>query len=71
MKSDFYDLGTERRKTSEIGRISENLKNLNSKKTNLILDKEKYEEATSDYSDAKNEIKSLEYKLRGRKLFEL
>ena len=71
MKSDFYDLGTERRKASEIGRISENLKNLNSKKTNLILDKEKYEEATSDYSDAKNEIKSLEYKLRGRKLFEL
>ena len=55
MEEDLYNLGTKRRKY----------------KANFISLKETYKNSIEDYKLSKDKLKNLEYKLKGRKLFEL
>lgn len=71
MKDDLYTLGTNRRKTSEIGKIYQELDKLTSEKINFANLKDDYKKSANDYKEAKEKLKTLEDNLRGRKLFEL
>lgn len=71
MQTDLYNLGTKRRKSSEIGRFYDELEKISKDKANFISLKETYKNSIEDYKLSKDELKNLEYKLKGRKLFEL
>lgn len=71
MKDDLYDIGTKRRKLSEIGRINDELEDISKDKVNFISLKETYEKSIDKYKSSKDNLRDLEDKLRGRKLFEL
>ena len=71
MEEDLYNLGTKRRKSSEIGRLSDELDKISKDKANFISLKETYKNSIEDYKLSKDKLKNLEYKLKGRKLFEL
>ena len=71
MEEDLYNLGTKRRKSSEIGRFYDKLGKISKDKANFISLKETYKNSIEDYKLSKDKLKNLEYKLKGRKLFEL
>ena len=71
MEEDLYNLGTKRRKSSEIGRFYDELEKISKDKANFISLKETYKKSIEDYKLSKDKLKNLEYKLKGRKLFEL
>lgn len=71
MEEDLYNLGTKRRKSSEIGRFYDELEKISKDKANFISLKETYKNSIEDYKPSKDKLKNLEYKLKGRKLFEL
>ncbi|WP_277222299.1 ATP-binding protein [Peptoniphilus vaginalis] len=71
MKEDLYDIGTKKRKLSEIGRINDELEKISKDKVNFISLKETYEKSIDKYKSSKDNLRDLEDKLRGRKLFEL
>lgn len=71
MEEDLYNLGTKRRKSSEIGRFYDELEKISKDKANFISLKETYKNSIEDYKLSKDKLKNLEYKLKGRKLFEL
>ena len=71
MEEDLYNLGTKRRKSSEIGRFYDKLEKISKDKANFISLKETYKNSIEDYKLSKDKLKNLEYKLKGRKLFEL
>ena len=71
MQTDLYNLGTKRRKSSEIGRFYDDLEKISKDKANFISLKETYKNSIEDYKLSKDKLKNLEYKLKGRKLFEL
>ena len=71
MEEDLYNLGTKRRKSSEIGRFYGELEKISKDKANFISLKETYKNSIEDYKLSKDKLKNLEYKLKGRKLFEL
>lgn len=71
MKEDLYDIGTKKRKSSEIGRINDELEKISKGKVNFISLKETYEKSIDKYKSSKDNLRDLEDKLRGRKLFEL
>ncbi|MDU1662832.1 MAG: AAA family ATPase [Peptoniphilus harei] len=71
MNKDLDDLGTKRRKNSEIGRIYTELDKLASEKLNFISLRENYEEVVEKYKETEEKLKNFKDKLRGRKLFEL
>lgn len=71
MEEDLYNLGTKRRKSSEIGRFYDELEKISKDKANFISLKETYKDSIEDYKLSKDKLKNLEYKLKGRKLFEL
>ena len=71
MEEDLYNLGTKRRKSSEIGRLSDELDKISKDKANFISLKETYKNSIENYKLSKDKLKNLEYKLKGRKLFEL
>lgn len=71
IKEDLYNLGTKRRKSSEIGRICDELENISREKVNFISLKESYNNYIDQYKLSKDKLGDLEVKLRGRKLFEL
>lgn len=71
MKEDLYDIGTKKRKSSEIGRINDELEKISKDKVNFISLKETYEKSIDKYKSSKDNLRDLEDKLRGRKLFEL
>ena len=71
MEEDLYNLGTKRRKSSEIGRFYDELEKISKNKANFISLKETYKNSIEDYKLSKDKLKNLEYKLKGRKLFEL
>ncbi|OLR64086.1 ATP-binding protein [Peptoniphilus porci] len=71
MKDDLYDLGSKRRKTSEIGRIYAELDKITTEKLNFIKVRENYEKTAEDFKASREKLKTLEDNLRGRKLFEL
>lgn len=71
MEEDLYNLGTKRRKSSEIGRFYDELEKISKNKANFISLKETYKNSIEDYKFSKDKLKNLEYKLKGRKLFEL
>lgn len=71
MEEDLYNLGTKRRKSSEIGRFYGELEKISKDKANFISFKETYKNSIEDYKLSKDKLKNLEYKLKGRKLFEL
>lgn len=71
MEEDLYNLGTKRRKSSEIGRLYDELEKISKDKANFISLKETYKNSIEDYKLSKDKLKNLEYKLKGRKLFEL
>lgn len=71
MNKDLDDLGTKRRKNSEIGRIYEELDKLASEKLNFISLRENYEKVAEKYKETEEKLKNFKDKLRGRKLFEL
>ncbi|MGF0094916.1 ATP-binding protein [Peptoniphilus sp. SGI.035] len=71
MKDDLYDLGSKRRKTSEIGRIYAELEKITSEKLNYAKVRESYEKTADDYKASREKLRTLEDNLRGRKLFEL
>ena len=71
MEEDLYNLGTKRRKSSEIGRFYDELEKISKDKANFISLKETYKNFIEDYKLSKDKLKNLEYKLKGRKLFEL
>ena len=71
MEEDLYNLGTKRRKSSEIGRFYDELEKISKDKANFISLKETYKNSIEDYKLSKEKLKNLEYKLKGRKLFEL
>ena len=71
MNKDLDDLGTKRRKNSEIGRIYTELDKLASEKLNFISLRENYEEVAEKYKETEEKLKNFKDKLRGRKLFEL
>lgn len=71
MEEDLYNLGTKRRKSSEIGRFYDELEKISKDKANFISFKETYKNSIEDYKLSKDKLKNLEYKLKGRKLFEL
>lgn len=71
MNKDLDDLGTKRRKNSEIGRTYAELDKLASEKLNFINLRENYEINAEEYKETEEKLKSFKYKLRGRKLFEL
>lgn len=70
MKEDLYDIGTKKRKLSEIGRINDELEKISKDKVNFISLKETYEKSIDKYKSSKDNLRDLEEKLRGRKLFE-
>ncbi len=71
MNKDLDDLGTKRRKNSEIGRIYEELDKLASERLNFINLRENYEKVAEKYKETEEKLKNFKDKLRGRKLFEL
>ena len=71
MEEDLYNLGTKRRKSSEIGRLSDELDKISKERSNFISLKETYKNSIEDYKLSKDKLKNLEYKLKGRKVFEL
>ncbi|MDU5805944.1 MAG: AAA family ATPase [Peptoniphilus harei] len=71
MKDDLYNIGTKKRKSSEIGRFNEELENISKDKVNFISLKETYKKSIDKYKSSKDRLVDLEDKLRGRKLFEL
>ena len=71
MNKDLDDLGTKRRKNSEIGRIYTELDKLASEKLNFISLRENYEKVAEKYKETEEKLKNFKDKLRGRKLFEL
>lgn len=71
MKDDLYDLGSKKRKSSEIGKINEELENISKDKVNFLSLKETYKKSIDKYKESKDRLVDLEDKLRGRKLFEL
>lgn len=71
MNDDLYDIGTKKRKSSEIGRINDELEKISKDKVNFISLKETYEKSIDKYKSSKDNLRDLEDKLRGRKLFEL
>lgn len=71
MEEDLYNLGTKRRKSSEIGRFYDELEKISKNKANFISLKETYKNSIEDYKLSKDKLKNFEYKLKGRKLFEL
>ena len=71
MEEDLYNLGTKRRKSSEIGRLYDELEKISKDRVNFISIKESYKNSIEDYKKSKDELKDLENKLKGRKLFEL
>lgn len=71
MEEDLYNLGTKRRKSSEIGRFYDELEKISKDKANFISLKETYKDSIEGYKLSKDKLKNLEYKLKGRKLFEL
>lgn len=71
MQTDLYNLGTKRRKSSEIGRLSDELDKISKERSNFISLKETYKNSIEDYKLSEDKLKNLEYKLKGRKLFEL
>lgn len=71
MEEDLYNLGTKRRKSSEIGRFYDELEKISKDKANFISLKETYKNSIEDYKLSKDKLKNLEYKLKGRKLFEI
>ena len=71
MEEDLYNLGTKRRKSSEIGRFYDKLGKISKDKANFISFKETYKNSIEDYKLSKDKLKNLEYKLKGRKLFEI
>lgn len=71
MKDDLYNIGTKKRKSSEIGRFNEELENISKDKVNFISLKETYKKSINKYKSSKDILVDLEDKLRGRKLFEL
>ena len=71
MQTDLYNLGTKRRKSSEIGRLFDELDKISKERSNFISLKETYKNSIEDYKLSKDKLKNLEYKLKGRKLFEL
>lgn len=71
MEEDLYNLGTKRRKSSEIGRFYDELEKISKDKANFISLKETYKNSIEDYKLSKEKLKNIEYKLKGRKLFEL
>lgn len=71
MKEDLYKIGNKRRKTSEIGRITEELDKISLEKINYLSLKETYNKSTDDYKKSKEKLVDLEEKLRGRKIYEL
>ena len=71
MEEDLYNLGTKRRKSSEIGRFYDELEKISKNKANFISLKETYKNSIEDYKLSKDKLKNLEYKLKGRKLFEI
>ena len=71
MNKDLDDLGTKRRKTSEIGRTYGELEKITADKINFVSLRENYEKTAQAHKDAEEELKDLEDKMRGRKLFEL
>lgn len=71
MEEDLYNLGTKRRKSSEIGRFYDELEKISKSKANFISLKETYKNSIKDYKLSKDKLKNLEYNLKGRKLFEL
>ncbi|MDU4046856.1 MAG: AAA family ATPase [Peptoniphilus harei] len=71
MNKDLDDLGTKRRKNSEIGRIYEELDKLASERLNFINLRENYEKVAEKYKETEEKLKIFKDKLRGRKLFEL
>ena len=71
MEEDLYNLGTKRRKSSEIGRFYDELEKISKDKANFISFKETYKNSIEDYKLSKDKLKNLEYKLKGRKLFEI
>lgn len=71
MNKDLDDLGTKRRKNSEIGRIYEELDKLASERLNFINLRENYEKVAEKYKGTEEKLKNFKDKLRGRKLFEL
>lgn len=71
MEEDLYNLGTKKRKSSEIGRFYDELEKISKDKANFISFKETYKNSIEDYKLSKDKLKNLEYKLKGRKLFEL
>ena len=71
MNKNLDDLGTKRRKNSEIGRIYEELDKLASERLNFINLRENYEKVAEKYKETEEKLKNFKDKLRGRKLFEL
>lgn len=71
MNKDLDDLGTKRRKNSEIGRIYEELDKLASERLNFVNLRENYEINAEKYKETEEKLKNFKDKLRGRKLFEL
>jgi len=69
MEEDLYNLGTKRRKSSEIGRFYDELEKISKDKANFISFKETYKNSIEDYKLSKDKLKNLEYKLKGSKAF--
>ncbi|MBU5669344.1 AAA family ATPase [Peptoniphilus sp. MSJ-1] len=71
MEEDLYKLGTNKRKTSDIGRLYSELDKINNESSSLVHIRDKYNEVLDELNKKNQRLNELKDNLRGRKLFEL
>lgn len=71
MEEDLYKLGTDKRKTSDIGRLYSELDKINNESSSLVHIRDKYNEVLDELNKKNQRLNELKDNLRGRKLFEL
>ncbi|MGI5949943.1 ATP-binding protein, partial [Peptoniphilus sp.] len=71
MNKDIDSYGNERRKSSLIGSVTDELEKIERQKSSLILDKVNYDINIKKLKDTKDELKALEKKYRGRKSYDI
>lgn len=71
MEKDIDDLGSERKKSSQIGSLVQKIDRLESEKTSYLVDKENYETSLKELKTKKDELISLEKDYRGRRSYDI
>jgi|GEM_PF-2221555 len=71
MEEDLYNLGTIKRKSSEIGKLNSDLDKLYIKSSSYLYNRDNYLNAVGELKNKNLNLKKLNENLKGRKLYEL